>query len=510
MKSFFKLTFTLALSLASALCGFAQGDNPLPVIRTIGQSQTINCTSPDAEIGVEIDDWVSGFLYEWNTGQTDSIISVKPMASQTYILHISNADLGINTLRSFQIEVKNDAILVTESNYTIDKFTCAGQPIFIAASFSGGHAPYSFLWESGNTTPIELIIPDASQTVEVVVTDACGTSERANIQVTVEDHDPIVAEPIHSFKYDCVNDILSVYADLSKVSGGVGHGFAYTFSDWDSMNVPLQVEINEELEIPVKITDACGTDEVVTKIVFERNPIGLPKLSPIDACSGELVDITLFEQERLYFWDGNVMNVSYEVLAEGNAEYKLSYFDQCGDVHQLSRNIEISEANADFDYDVHANLGTVELEAIETDFESTYEWKANGEIMGTNPRIELFLEEGSVNEIELTVQNKNGCITSRTRTVHVKDNISIPTAFSPNADGKNDAFRLEIDEEFADFRVTIFDRWGQLVYESRDQYFAWEGTKDNNGKLNTYVYRVLGTTLSGELIDVSGTVTIVN
>ena len=133
MKSFFKLTFTLALSLASALCGFAQGDNPLPVIRTIGQSQTINCTSPDAEIGVEIDDWVSGFLYEWNTGQTDSIISVKPMASQTYILHISNADLGINTLRSFQIEVKNDAILVTESNYTIDKFTCAGQPIFIAA-----------------------------------------------------------------------------------------------------------------------------------------------------------------------------------------------------------------------------------------------------------------------------------------------------------------------------------------------------------------------------------------
>lgn len=510
MKALLNTTFLITLTIGAVISAKAQGDNPLPQVKTIGQSQTINCTSADAQIGVAIENWATGFIYEWNTGQTDSIISVKPTVSTNYVLHISNADLGINTLRSFQIEGKNDPIHVLESNYTIDKFTCSGQPLMVEANFSGGHEPFTFLWESGHTERQETLLPLSSEQVEVVITDACGTTERGIINVLVEDHDPIEAPSTQTFQFDCENDILSVFADLSEVNGGVGRGYAYTFSDWNSKNIPLQVEAREDLALPVTISDACGVDQVHSTIHFERNAIQLPKLEAITACIGDVVEITNFDNERLYYWDGQVMNVTYEVQAEVNTEYQLSYFDQCGDKHQLPRSIEISRANAEFDYNVHANLGTVDFEPIELDFESTYEWKANGEIMGTNPRIELFLEEGSVNEIVLTTQNKNGCISTRTHTVHVKNNLSIPTAFSPNADGKNDAFHLEIDEEFADFRVTIFDRWGQLVFQSTDQYFAWKGSKASNGELNTYVYRILGTTTSGELIDVSGTVTIVN
>ena len=53
--------------------------------------------------------------------------------------------------------------------------------------------------------------------------------------------------------------------------------------------------------------------------------------------------------------------------------------------------------------------------------------------------------------------------------------IMIPTAFSPNGDGINDVFKLVNvkNEKLIDFRV--FNRWGTIVYNSKDMYQGWDG-----------------------------------
>jgi gliding motility-associated-like protein len=53
----------------------------------------------------------------------------------------------------------------------------------------------------------------------------------------------------------------------------------------------------------------------------------------------------------------------------------------------------------------------------------------------------------------------------------------IPNVFTPNRDGINDIFRVEKAQEMdiLDFEMKVFDRWGNMVFDSRDHEFGWNG-----------------------------------
>ena len=204
------------------------------------------------------------------------------------------------------------------------------------------------------------------------------------------------------------------------------------------------------------------------------------------------------------------MNTDFNHQVVENENVTLTYIDICGDAQKIDRQIILSEVESEFDYDAHESSGTVELFVNGFSNELTYEWEVNGQAAGTSEAFEVSLKAGSTNEVLLTTMNKDGCVAKTSRTVSVRDNYSVPSAFSPNNDGKNDFFRLNIDEEFSDFSIDIFDRWGQLIYHSNDQFFAWKGNEKTTGILNTYVYKLKGTTLGGGNVYKTGLLTVVN
>ncbi|MFC7526909.1 CshA/CshB family fibrillar adhesin-related protein [Parapedobacter sp. GCM10030251] len=63
--------------------------------------------------------------------------------------------------------------------------------------------------------------------------------------------------------------------------------------------------------------------------------------------------------------------------------------------------------------------------------------------------------------------------------------LRIPNVFTPNGDGQNDRFEIIGIEAFDRVEVTIFNRWGNEVYKSRDYDNSWEGDDLNEG---TYYY----------------------
>ena len=74
-------------------------------------------------------------------------------------------------------------------------------------------------------------------------------------------------------------------------------------------------------------------------------------------------------------------------------------------------------------------------------------------------------------------QTAEGCDSLRIIYLAVKDLIAvIPTAFSPNGDGGNDIFRILTIGEVENARLTIFNRWGEKVFESNDIKNGWDGT----------------------------------
>jgi gliding motility-associated-like protein len=50
----------------------------------------------------------------------------------------------------------------------------------------------------------------------------------------------------------------------------------------------------------------------------------------------------------------------------------------------------------------------------------------------------------------------------------------VPTVFSPNGDGKNDKFDIS-GRHFKNFKLIIFNRWGEIIFVSEDRYNSWDG-----------------------------------
>lgn len=48
--------------------------------------------------------------------------------------------------------------------------------------------------------------------------------------------------------------------------------------------------------------------------------------------------------------------------------------------------------------------------------------------------------------------------------------------FTPNGDGKNDLFMVLTQFQLQDYDLSVFNRWGQKVFETRDQRQGWDGT----------------------------------
>ena len=88
--------------------------------------------------------------------------------------------------------------------------------------------------------------------------------------------------------------------------------------------------------------------------------------------------------------------------------------------------------------------------------------------------------------------------------------LSIPTGFSPNGDGKNDVFRAVSYCPVDKFSMQVYDRWGQLIFESNDITEGWDGTfKGKNQPLGVFVYTAqFYNKCKGAMDKVSGNVTL--
>jgi gliding motility-associated-like protein len=77
----------------------------------------------------------------------------------------------------------------------------------------------------------------------------------------------------------------------------------------------------------------------------------------------------------------------------------------------------------------------------------------------------------------LTVSSGFGCgNTSDSVLVKVYKSIHIPNAFSPNGDNVNDTWNIPALAAYNDFKIAVYNRWGQPVYQARNTMMPWDGT----------------------------------
>lgn len=87
--------------------------------------------------------------------------------------------------------------------------------------------------------------------------------------------------------------------------------------------------------------------------------------------------------------------------------------------------------------------------------------------------------------------NEYGCHVTDQVTIFVDGVIYIPNTFTPNGDGVNDIFRVEA-RDLTKFHLMIFNRWGQLIFETNDTEEGWDGQfKGLPSQIDTYVWRIV-------------------
>jgi gliding motility-associated-like protein len=116
----------------------------------------------------------------------------------------------------------------------------------------------------------------------------------------------------------------------------------------------------------------------------------------------------------------------------------------------------------------------------------------------------------------VTVVNARGCSISDTVFVRVSDEASafVPSAFTPNGDGLNDKFEMDILGATT-INVKIWDRWGELVFSNPDQAngmsdtHGWDGTfRGKPVQFDTYTYQLVITYSDGHEQTVAGTLSV--
>ncbi len=107
---------------------------------------------------------------------------------------------------------------------------------------------------------------------------------------------------------------------------------------------------------------------------------------------------------------------------------------------------------------------------------------------------------------------RGDCGTTENVTVNKDCYTDIPNAFTPNGDGVNDYFypRQLLSEGVTSFSMTVFNRWGQKVFETtRPDGRGWDGKfNDKNQPMGVYIYQIKATLKNGRVEEYNGNVTL--
>jgi gliding motility-associated-like protein len=128
-------------------------------------------------------------------------------------------------------------------------------------------------------------------------------------------------------------------------------------------------------------------------------------------------------------------------------------------------------------------------------FDYSYAWMGEGVPAGaTGPVVEVTapVDNPDLYTYSVTVSIPEGCEETAFIDVEVLEpQYRIPNVFSPNNDGTNDLFGLFAGGQVDDFSLLVFNRWGQLVFESDNPDNYWDGTRNGeNAPSDVYLYRI--------------------
>jgi gliding motility-associated-like protein len=340
----------------------------------------------------------------------------------------------------------------------------------ITVQVSGGTAPYTVLWSNGDTTLAVNGLTDGAYTVSVTDANSCAS----NATFTIAAGTVLVLQTTMT-PIDC-NNPNGGSAGVA-VTGGTAP-YNYLWNNAATTSTLTSVTVGT---YTVTVTDAQGC-AAVDSVTVTGDSIASFNLGPdLTICFGDSVVLgtglvgtvwsTGDTSDYLVVTDAGVYSGSISNGNCANSDTVSVSVEQIPNVPQLNVNDTIVCASE-----------TVILRVGDEGY--LYVWSTGdtaSQIVVDTPGIYIVSAINDCGEVsaEALVTDENCAC-----------RLYLPNAFSPNADGANDVFKAyTVCTEIEEFNLTIFDRWGGVVYKSNDFTEVWNGTSKGKACIpGVYVY----------------------
>ncbi len=397
---------------------------------------------------------------------------------------------------------------------------CPGDPINLITTVSGGVTPYQYVWSTGETTSSINFTPVASQTISVQVTDACASSPvSSSILVNVPQYQPISLVVSNDLTEICpyLPEDLGVIA-----SGGTGaYNYLWTVNNTlvstsDSISVTPSITTN----YIIQVSDNCGNvaiDSILYTITSP--PLTLQLNGPIQICPGDSAFLQVSASggfgNYYYLWtQTNETTPGIWVNPAATTSFFVQVSDECQTFYVTGVSlVQVVKPMADFwvmtEYPMQG-LSTTFLNQSQNAWAYTWDFgDGSPNSFLVNPA-HIYTVPGDY-LITLIATDEKGCVDSISKWIRVIPErfIYIPNSFTPDNDECNEFF-------FGRFigimggHFYLYNRWGELIFESTDLNFKWDGTYQGvpvqNGTYSWYFIYEIG---KGIFEDLSGHVNVI-
>ena len=335
-----------------------------------------------------------------------------------------------------------------------DQELCDGETTTFNAFTPGGW----YAWSNGSLEPS--ITVGNENSYSVTVNNACG-DVTDNVLLTIHE------EPELNIGADTI-----LCEGTSFVLEAPGWNASYQWQD-GSTNPTFTVDSAGVYNVNVQDNCFNTTDEVTVSY------LGPPEVdlgSDSTVCGGTVnYYVANGGPTSSYIWNTGIESPGISITETG--DYSVEITNMCGTASD-NVYVEFSLGPGDFLSDTMEFCEGIPMVIDLTHIEGFFEWSDGSTDDFYNVPNPGWHYVRIVDDDSCFVANDTIVVTR----VHCDCPVFLPNSFTPNGDGYNEEYNISFDCPPYDYKLTIFDRWGQVVFWTNNSNNSWDG-RNSNGKL---------------------------
>lgn len=421
--------------------------------------------------------------YTWDGGITDSVPFSPPSGTNTYTV-TGIDDNGCESTASIDVTSSQPTVTANADNTEV----CEGETV----TLTGGGAT-TYTWDGGVIDGVPIIPPAGTTSYTVIGVDDNGCESTASIDITT--YLPGVIANADNTDL-CEGDMVTLSGSGATTyiwSNGVTDGEAFIPSVGSNTYTVTGVDDNgcessDEIEIYIESHPDLSFDFVqngnCAPVTVTFTNTSSP--STVTNCVWNLEDGTTFNG------CGPFTHTFTQPGMYGASLYAETLENGCGsDVYYEDIiNVDpIPLASFTVNPSTTTTLNTLVTFDNTSIGASNYQWDFGDETSSSliNPSHTYSDESDGEYLVTLIATTDAGCADTAVKIVKIDEELLfyVPNSFTPDKDMYNDVFQPVFTSGFDpyDFSLIIFNRWGEIVFESHDSTIGWPGTYGSNGTL---------------------------